>query len=151
MLLLRQFCILSVLVFCTESLLVQQANEEAVEDAIDKLFDGMRAADADMLKEVILDSATLQTVQGEELAATDMNRFVESVGQAEPGSLDERLDSMTIHVDGNLATAWMDYRFYYNGEFSHCGVNSMNLLKTSSGWKIFSIVDTRRQEGCGEN
>ena len=82
------------------------------------------------------------------LRQTDVQAFMNSVGGSAPGSLDEQLTSLTVHVDGKLSTAWMEYNFYYNGEFSHCGVNTMNLIQKEEGWKIFSIVDTRRTEGC---
>ncbi|MEX0904884.1 MAG: nuclear transport factor 2 family protein [Balneolaceae bacterium] len=121
---------------------------QEIEAVIEILFDGMRTSGGDMVRSAVTDDVTLQTVQGNERVDSDMNRFIDSVEQSEPGSLDEQLTSLTIHVDGNLATAWMDYNFYYVGEFSHCGVNSMNLLNTGTGWKIFSIVDTRRQENC---
>jgi hypothetical protein len=47
-----------------------------------------------------------------------------------------------------MAAAWTPYRFYRNGEFSHCGVNSFQLVKMAEGWKIVYIIDTRRKEPC---
>lgn len=127
--------------------------KEEVEKVIMAFFESMLNSDAADMESFLTKEATLKTVApGEEnsiiLRQTDIAAFLNSVAESEPGSLDEQLTSFAAHVDGNLSTAWMDYSFYYNGEFSHCGVNTMNLIKTSSGWKIFSIVDTRRQEGC---
>lgn len=130
------------------------SDKEKVNTVVSTLFDGMRSSDGSTIRSVITSDATLHTVteSGDDiyLNPTPMGRFIESVESAEPGSLDERVDSVTIHTDGMLATAWVEYTFIYNGEFSHCGVNSINLIRKQDGWKIFSITDTRRQEGCEE-
>jgi len=112
----------------------------------------MRESDGEGMRTVIADGATLHTVMidGDDssLRETPFDLFIDSVSGAEPGTLDEQLTSIKVHEEENLATAWMEYRFYVAGEFSHCGVNTMNLILKSDGWKIFSIVDTRRTEGC---
>jgi hypothetical protein len=37
------------------------------------------------------------------------------------------------------------YTFYLNGDESHTGTNSFQLVRTSEGWKIQYIIDTRRK------
>jgi len=131
--------------------LLAQGNDEPF-DVIESFFDGMRASEGETLRNLITEDATLHTVtqrEGETVkVATDMGRFLESVSNATVGLLNEELTSLEVHIDGDLATAWMNYNFYRGDEFSHCGVNSMNLIRTSDGWKIFSVVDTRRTENC---
>lgn len=126
-------------------------NEEAVSAVITDFFDAMRTSDGDQIRSMITNETTLKTVTVADvepvLRETSFDRFIRSVEGSEPGTLDEQLTSLTIHVDDNLATAWMEYRFYRGEEFSHCGVNTMNLLKKSTGWKIVTIIDTRRS-GC---
>jgi len=53
-----------------------------------------------------------------------------------------------ILIDSQLASVWTDYKFYIGDKFSHCGVNSFQLVKLNDGWKIVYIIDTRRKEGC---
>ena len=132
---------------------VSARNEAAVEEAVVSFFNAMRDADSSTMEDYLATDATLHTMTLSEegipmLRQTDIEAFKSSVKGSAPGSLDEQLTSFTVHVDGNLSTAWMDYRFYFNGEFSHCGVNTMNLIQTGAGWKIFSIVDTRRNKAC---
>lgn len=127
--------------------------KEEVQKVIMDFFEAMRKSDSARMRAFLTPDATLRTVAAGEqdstiLRQTDIVAFLNRVEEAGTGSLDEQLTSFTAHVDGSLSTAWMDYRFYYNGEFSHCGVNTMNLILTDTGWKIFSIVDTRRGEGC---
>jgi ketosteroid isomerase-like protein len=129
-----------------------QSADDEVRAVIDQLFDAMRESDGEAVRSLFSEGAVLQTVRdaesGYSLSETPIDAFASSVGSSEPGQLDERLHTVSVHVDGGLATAWMDYTFYYNGSFSHCGVNTMNLIRTGSGWKIFSIADTRRQQDC---
>ena len=129
-----------------------QTDEEAVRATIAALFDGMRASDSDAVGATFHENATLQSVsptgdgsyqiQGGEIAG-----FVASIGGAPEGALDEQLGEVTVQVDAGLAHAWMDYTFYYQGQLSHCGVNSMQFVKAASGdWQILNVVDTRRRD-----
>lgn len=123
-----------------------------IEQAINQLFDGMRANDRDVAAEVLYESVTLSTVVNRDgsvqLSQTDIGLFLEAVGQPKEEIWDERVSGLEVRVDGDLATAWMNYSFYRSEIFSHCGVNTMNLIRTDNDWKIFSITDTRRTEGC---
>jgi len=99
------------------------------------------------------DSAVIQTIEkakdGSIVVITDkVVDFGKRVSAAPKGALDERISFDVIKVDGPLAIAWTPYQFYYNGTFSHCGVNSFQLLRTAKGWKIQYIIDTRRKTGC---
>ena len=130
-----------------------EQTEASVEETVNEFFNAMRKSDGAGMEKFLMAGATLHTVTSSDeenpmLRETALDAFLNSVSEAEPGALDEQLTSFTSHVDGDLSTAWMGYNFYYNGEFSHCGINTMNLLNTATGWKIFSIVDTRRQQGC---
>jgi len=61
---------------------------------------------------------------------------------------DERISFETIKIDGPLAIAWTPYKFYYEGKFSHCGVNSFQLVRVDNQWRIQYLIDTRRRQGC---
>ena len=53
-----------------------------------------------------------------------------------------------VKIDGALASVWTPYKFYFNGKFSHCGVNSFQLVRMNNTWKVQYIIDTRRRVGC---
>jgi hypothetical protein len=61
---------------------------------------------------------------------------------------EEKVKNVRIAVDGNIASAWMDYTFHLNGALRHCGVDSMELVKVKGEWKITQLADTRRTTGC---
>jgi len=51
--------------------------------------------------------------------------------------VDEVMRYDTVRVDGDMAQVWGPYRFISDGQTSHCGINSLSLVKTSEGaWKI---------------
>lgn len=129
--------------------LAQTPDETAVKATITRMFDGMSKADSTLLKPLFAPSARLQTVQNKQgtvsVKEDPITGFITSVGKAKAGALDERLSGMTIHIDGDLATAWTPYSFYYNGQQSHCGANAFTLVRMGGDWKIQNIIDTRRK------
>lgn len=125
---------------------------QQIEETILQLFEGMRESDREKAADVFHDTMTLSTVVNRdgsvELAQTDMEVFLNAVGQPKDQVWDEQISGLQVHIDRDLATAWMNYSFYRGETFSHCGVNTMNLIRTADGWKIFSITDTRRTDNC---
>jgi hypothetical protein len=130
------------------------AQEEiAVEQVIVSLFEGMKNKQENLLRNAFHSDAIMQTVvyaeSGSTIASNSVEDFLNRVlNTPESTVLDERIMDYQIKVDGHMATAWTPFEFYVNDVFSHCGVNSFQLIKTVDGWKIIYIIDTRRKEGC---
>ncbi|MCK8491492.1 nuclear transport factor 2 family protein [Spirosoma sp. RP8] len=137
---------------CGSAIAQTNPDESAVRVSVNQLFEGMKKADSTMLKTVFAPGARLQTVVNKQgnVSVQDeaIAQFISSVGKAKAGALDERLSGMEIKIDGELATAWTPYSFYYNGQQSHCGVNAFTLVKLAGTWKIQTIIDTRRKQNC---
>lgn len=149
----KQFLILLTIIVFTHTITNAQSAEDSIKATINQLFDGMKNADAGALKEAFADSAIVQTIgrnkEGQTIIRTDAVRdFMDQVGKMPKGAADERITFETIKIDGPLAVAWTPYKFYYNGNFSHCGVNSFQLVRVSGKWKIQYLIDTRRRQGC---
>ena len=130
-----------------------QSTEDSVKAVINSLFDGMKQADADLVKKTFADSMVLQTISrdregGIRVQSQNANDFIEFVRKQTKGAADERITFETIKIDGSLASVWTPYHFYLNGQFSHCGVNSFQLVRFKSGWKIQYLIDTRRKQPC---
>ncbi len=142
-------------VFLTVTLLntgASQTTEDSVKAVVNKMFAAMKNADSVDLKNAFSEWAVLQTINnqnGETIVRTDaINEFVLFVGKTNKGDADERISFGAIHIDGPLASVWTPYQFYYKGNFSHCGVNSFQLIRVKGEWKIQYIIDTRRKEAC---
>lgn len=133
-----------------------KAESKKVKTVIKRLFDGMRQSKPDMVASTFHKDATLQTCYthrktGKPIlrAANSYTTFVEAIKKKKPeDNYDERISKYVVQIDDNLASVWTPYEFYLNGKFSHCGVNNFQLFKTEEGWKIVSILDTRRRKKC---
>lgn len=62
-------------------------------------------------------------------------RHLENWLKSPPG-LDELMNYTTILVDGDMAQVWGPYRFMAGGKTTHCGINSMSLVKRDRAWKV---------------
>ena len=134
----------------------QTTQENEVKATIDRFFEGFHKGDTLILKETLADNVLLQTAyrnqQGKDILNTDdVKKLVNAIGtRPADQKWDERLLSYTIKVDGNMANAWTPYEFWFNGNFSHCGVNSFQLFNDGGKWKIIYLIDTRRRKGCNQ-
>ena len=54
-----------------------------------------------------------------------------------PAEVDEFMQFETVLVDGDMAQVWGPYVFTVMGKMSHCGINSLSMVKTAEGsWKV---------------
>lgn len=143
-----------VLFACANTSYAQNNDEEvAVKKTINQLFEGMQKTDSALVRGAFNQGAILQSVaktkDGKIKVSTEnVDSFVKIIMQVRNMLLDERIVFTKILIDDNLASVWTDYKFYINDKFSHCGVNSFQLVKTEAGWKIVYLIDTRRKENC---
>jgi hypothetical protein len=147
-------CFLLLLTSLFSSIVIKaQAAEDSVKSVVNNLFIAMRTADGTLLKSTFSDSAVLQTIsrnkEGKAVVVTEnVTEFAGFVNTLKKDSADERIQFETIKIDGPLAIVWTPYSFYHNGKFSHCGVNSFQLVRFEGVWKIQYLIDTRRRQGC---
>lgn len=132
-----------------------QDDESRIKATINQFFDGMRTSDTAMMRRSFLPGAGLSTIvkskDGETVVKSEsLENFLAIVGRPHEEIYDERIEFEVIRTDGDLAMAWTPYRFYAGKQFSHCGVNLFQLVRSASGWKIMSIIDTRRKKDCKE-
>lgn len=130
----------------------RSADEQAVLAVITRLFDAMRAGDSAGVRATFQPGAQLATPlvrQGTpSLRVETVDDFAKAVGTPHPEPWDERTWNERVFIDGNLAVVWTEYALYVGERFSHCGVDAFQLFKGADGWRIFSLADTRRREGC---
>ena len=130
-----------------------QSAEDSVKTVVNNLFTAMIRSDTSLLKTCFADSMILQTIVrgkngGAEVKSETAEGFVKSISTLKPGAADERITFGNVLIDGPLALVWTPYKFYFNGQFSHCGVNSFHLVRFKDGWKIQYLIDTRRRMNC---
>lgn len=127
-----------------------QSAEDSVKAVVNALFEGMKNADGEKIRNCFGDSAILQTIgrtkDGKTMVRNEkVSEFAEYVSKQEKGVADERITFETIKIDGAMAIAWTPYKFYYKGQYSHQGVNMFQLVNYNGTWKIHFLIDTRRK------
>jgi Putative lumazine-binding len=130
-----------------------QSTEDSVKAAVNNMFTAMRNADSASLVNSFSETAVLQTIsrnkEGKTMVRTEIiSGFGSSIGKLPKGDADERITFGAVHIDGPMASVWTPYEFYFKGNFSHCGVNSFQLVRINGVWKIQYIIDTRRKDNC---
>ena len=135
------------------NIMCQSGNLSTPEDAIASLFKAMYDGDSTLAGQVFAEGASLNSVYTskngvQKVKAGEIDGFITAIGTPHEEIWDERISNLEVKIDGDLANAWMDYSFYVDDKFSHCGVNSMHLVRKDGLWKILQIVDTRRKKDC---
>src|SRR6185436_4135736 len=147
----KQFLIVLTVIITTTAARAQTA-EDSVKAVINKMFTAMKFADGGMLKSCFSDSIVFQTIarnkEGKMIVRNeDPSGFAAYISTQKPGDLDEQIVFDVVKTDGPLGIAWTPYKFYAAGKFSHCGVNSFQVVRFEGEWKIQYIIDTRRRVG----
>lgn len=130
------------------------APESQVRQVTDQLFRAMESGDSTSARAVFHPNARMQTSYIQRstgktvLIEGSLDEFIAAIGERKEDLWEERTANYSVHVDGQLAHIWMDYAFYLNGTFSHCGVNSFHLMCTEGTWQIIDVIDTRRSTNC---
>ncbi|MEP6710794.1 MAG: nuclear transport factor 2 family protein [Ferruginibacter sp.] len=148
-----KFFLISLTIPFIVSIASAQTAEDSVKATVNNLFQAMKNGDVRLLSSCFADSAILQTIIKTKEGKTEIENelvkeFADFVSKQKKNMADERITFETIKIDGPLAMVWAPYQFYYDGKFSHCGVDSFQLINTPEGWKIQYLVDTRRKVNC---
>lgn len=117
-------------------------------------FEAFHAQDTIKLKSFALDGIKMQSVSMDaegntKLSSDDYSKFLKSIASIPAdASFEEKLHEFRVEENGLLATVTTPYSFYFNENFTHCGVNSFQLVKFNGEWKITSLTDTRTKKNC---
>ena len=129
-----------------------QKHDPAIINPINNMFKAMELGDSNMLHKSFFANATLITVLEKEgkfkLRKEELISFLKAVGSPHDVTWHEPIWDVEVQQDGNFAQVWAKYAFYAGDKFSHCGVDTFQLIKTEDGWKIFYLADTRNKTGC---
>ena len=133
-----------------------EKDKAAVKKTIETFFEGFHKQDSTLMKSVVGDNVLLQTTgknkEGKTMFRSQkIRKLYESiVSIPDSVSFEEKLTSWSIQVDRTMANAWVGYEFWLNDNFSHCGINSFQLINFDGDWKIIYLIDTRGRAGCLE-
>lgn len=127
----------------------QVSEHDQIKASVEMLFTAMKNSDPEQIKSVFTHNAVLESVAKDGTVKSEkIEDFIASISKFSKDDLDERIHFASIQTDGNLASVFTPYEFYFKGKFSHCGANSFQLIKQNDLWKIQYLIDTRRKENC---
>jgi hypothetical protein len=140
----------ALLLFALTPLFAQTSDEKDAVDTVQKTFNGMAAHDAAMIRSTMLPDARLYPARDEvaPAASTSAEDFASRIASIKENLLERFTKQPSVLIRGRIAQVWGEYEFLRDGKFNHCGVDSVNLLKTAEGWKIATIVYTMETTGC---
>lgn len=149
-----KFLLLLLLCSLTGNIFAQSDQKVAIKKVIERFFKGLQNGDTTTIKETLIKTPILQTTavkkdRSSVLRTTNYAQFLKVLASKRVDDIwEEKLLSYHIQIDGNMANVWIPYKFYRNYDFSHCGVNSFQLISYDGTWKIIYLIDTRRSKKC---
>jgi hypothetical protein len=132
----------------------EDSDEKAIKKVIATFFEGLHKGDSTIMSKTLHKNLKIQTTstnkEGVKLLKTESKtELLTAISNKKPENIYlEKLLSTDIKIDGNLASVWTPYEFYFNGKFSHCGANSFQLFNNNGIWQIIYLVDMRRRQNC---
>ncbi|MCV9387937.1 hypothetical protein [Reichenbachiella ulvae] len=151
------FCIgISLFLFQCESEKTEQEKispeAKEVRQVVLDVFQAMYDNDSLAVKKCFQPGAKLYTIfernDSTHFREGELSQFVTAVGSPHEVEWIERSWDYQVSIDQGFAQVWCQYAFFAGERFSHCGVDAFHLVNTPTGWKIFSLADTRRKEDC---
>ncbi len=118
---------------------------KAVLAVVQAFFDTMAAKDVEGATRTVIPEGRFYSVRGidgKQVIRTFTNQEYLDGLPKEQQSVRERMWNPEVHVRGDIATVWTPYDFWIDGEFSHCGIDSFNLIKSGEGWKVAGGIYT---------
>lgn len=130
--------------------------EESAKKLVTDFFEAFHQQDSSRLKSFAYQDVILQSISVSETEEVKLTTYTYSdlvdriVSIPETTKFEEILHDFEVSIHGKIANVSTPYSFYLNDEFSHCGVNTFQLMKVGEDWKIIYLVDTRQKTGCPE-
>jgi hypothetical protein len=129
-------------------LFAQTTEESRAIAAVQGLFDAMAAHDGAAIRSAFVSDAPMVAIRADgTVSVSAVEAFAARVGAAKEAYL-ERMWEPKVLVRGAIAELWAPYDFHRDGKFSHCGTDSVSLVKVNSGRKIAGISYSMETVNC---
>lgn len=144
--------LLSTSIYSLPSAAQSTGDREAIIETVDRFFAALRTHDRNELIAISLPGSLNISVSNPVTSVQDINiqnytQLINGLGSEGPEFL-ERYWDPTVLIEGNIAVFWAPYDFHVDGQFSHCGIDSFQLVKREGQWFLSNLSWTRQREGC---
>lgn len=122
--------------------------EILIEEKITSFFEALNQKKHEDLRKSFAFNAQLQSILLKDNEASMLLEsvidFTEAIKNIPDNvTIEEKINSLYIKVDGVLAFASMNYEFFVNEDFSHKGTNYFQFVFLDNDWLIVHILDSR--------
>ena len=130
----------------------QSDDRAAILETVQKFFDSIEFRDRQLLESILVPNSLY--ISARELDDGEAQFNVMSYDEmvtalTRPGrNAKERSWDETVLIQGNIAVVWTPYDFHIDGVFSHCGIDSFQLIKQDGQWLISNSSWTLETENC---
>lgn len=131
------------------NIFAQTDDQKSAIAVIDRLWEGMRLKNAEMIKSVFTAEGQLVAIDkprdGKGLSKTRVfsaEAFAKNISEAKAPEFLEKMPAPDVKIYGDLAIVTGRYTFYVGDKFSHCGTNTFNLIRTETAWKVVNGAST---------
>ena len=134
------------------SAFAQSSEEQAVLNTVNQFFQALSTRDRELLARITVPgslniSTSVSRTGAAELRIQNYKQLLDNLGGEGP-SLLERAWSPTILIRRDIATFWAPYDFYVNETFSHCGIDSFQLIRRQGQWFLTNLSWTVESNNC---
>ena len=130
----------------------QQSHPEypAVKQVIDDFFESINTGNGELIAGLEVEGAQVFNIRED---TAGVYEFVErswfgADNFSAETQLTERYWDEQLLISDQIAVFWAPYDFHIDGEFSHCGIDVLNLIKIDDKWKIGHAMWTIQRPNC---
>jgi Putative lumazine-binding len=127
--------------------------EDRVLATVQQFFDSMAARDVEKAREVLVPEGRFFNIRdegGEVLRGFSNQEYLDGLASRKEEVL-ERMWEPEVRIEGGIGSVWTRYDFHRDGAFSHCGVDSFDLVRVDGRWRIAGGIYTVERENCPES
>lgn len=117
---------------------------------VQRIFDAMATCDAATIRALSLPHGRLfRLTPGSDQPprSTTLEDFAAQFATCHRRLL-ERMWAPQVRVHKGIATVWAPYDFWIDDAFSHCGIDSFELIRHEGAWKLAGGSYTVERDGC---
>ena len=130
----------------------QSDDEKLVRATAEQFFLAIETKDRALLESIMVPGSlniSTQELQNDQAKITTLNyaSMIDLLTGA-GNEKKERAWDETILVQGHIAVYWAPYDFHVDQKFTHCGIDSFQLIKKEGRWLISNASWTRETLNC---
>lgn len=132
----------------TPTLAAPNAEEKAILAQVDRLFAAMKAQDKATLDALLYADGVMTVVTPKGPQRVPFAGW--SARVASRAGIEETIWAAKVLRRGDMAVVWAPFELKVDGKVSHCGIDSIDMVKVDGAWKIAGLMYTHEPDACGE-